>query len=218
MAEMKNNIRQRPNGTWEGRYYGADGKQHSLYMVLSLHFMIFLGFRLPVAHRRGFLSGMRTLCVFVIAVQIEVIVIPARDAAEAVFIARGFRTKAVAVIARQPAPALTLHGGKARQQAALLAEVIHNGLQFFPECRAFQPGRMAEPARPECMAITAKVAPQMADASMLGICLTMAGVQPVLLFCLDRLPDSLLVQIAFNLCEGVLKRIQGCAGIVAVGW
>lgn len=31
MAEMKNNIRQRPNGTWEGRYYGADGKQHSLY-------------------------------------------------------------------------------------------------------------------------------------------------------------------------------------------
>lgn len=31
MTEMKNNIRQRPNGTWEGRYYDMDGKQHSLY-------------------------------------------------------------------------------------------------------------------------------------------------------------------------------------------
>lgn len=31
MTEMKNNIRQRPNGTWEGRYYDVDGKQHSLY-------------------------------------------------------------------------------------------------------------------------------------------------------------------------------------------
>gem|GEM_PF-3753944 len=30
MTEMKNNIRQRPNGTWEGRYYDVDGKQHSL--------------------------------------------------------------------------------------------------------------------------------------------------------------------------------------------
>lgn len=31
MTEMKNNIRQRSNGTWEGRYYDVDGKQHSLY-------------------------------------------------------------------------------------------------------------------------------------------------------------------------------------------
>ena len=31
MTEMKNNIRQHPNGTWEGRYYDVDGKQHSLY-------------------------------------------------------------------------------------------------------------------------------------------------------------------------------------------
>ena len=31
MTEMKNSVRQRPNGTWEGRYYGADGKQHSVY-------------------------------------------------------------------------------------------------------------------------------------------------------------------------------------------
>lgn len=31
MTEMKNNIRQRPNGTWEGGYYDVDGKQHSLY-------------------------------------------------------------------------------------------------------------------------------------------------------------------------------------------
>lgn len=29
MTEMKNNIRQRPNGTWEGRYYDMDGK-HTL--------------------------------------------------------------------------------------------------------------------------------------------------------------------------------------------
>jgi len=26
MTEMKNNIRQRSNGTWEGRYYDVDGK------------------------------------------------------------------------------------------------------------------------------------------------------------------------------------------------
>ena len=26
MTEMKNSVRQRANGTWEGRYYGADGK------------------------------------------------------------------------------------------------------------------------------------------------------------------------------------------------
>ena len=31
MTEMKNSVRQRANGTWEGRYYGADGKQHSVY-------------------------------------------------------------------------------------------------------------------------------------------------------------------------------------------
>lgn len=31
MPNMKNNIRQRSNGTWEGRYYDVDGKQHSLY-------------------------------------------------------------------------------------------------------------------------------------------------------------------------------------------
>ena len=31
MKEMKNGIRQRPNGVWEGRYYDVDGKQHSLY-------------------------------------------------------------------------------------------------------------------------------------------------------------------------------------------
>ena len=31
MSDMKNNIRQRSNGTWEGRYYDIDGKQHSLY-------------------------------------------------------------------------------------------------------------------------------------------------------------------------------------------
>lgn len=31
MKDMKNSIRQRPNGTWEGRYYDNDGKQHSLY-------------------------------------------------------------------------------------------------------------------------------------------------------------------------------------------
>ena len=31
MTEMKNNIRQRSNGTWEGRYYDVNGKQHSLY-------------------------------------------------------------------------------------------------------------------------------------------------------------------------------------------
>ena len=31
MTEMKNSVRQRPNGTWEGRYYGADGKQRSVY-------------------------------------------------------------------------------------------------------------------------------------------------------------------------------------------
>lgn len=31
MTGMKNSVRQRANGTWEGRYYGADGKQHSVY-------------------------------------------------------------------------------------------------------------------------------------------------------------------------------------------
>ena len=31
MTVMKNSVRQRSNGTWEGRYYGADGKQHSVY-------------------------------------------------------------------------------------------------------------------------------------------------------------------------------------------
>lgn len=31
MSKMKNGIRQRSNGTWEGRYYGADGRQHSVY-------------------------------------------------------------------------------------------------------------------------------------------------------------------------------------------
>ena len=31
MTEMKNNIRQRSNGTWEGRYYDVDSKHQSLY-------------------------------------------------------------------------------------------------------------------------------------------------------------------------------------------
>ena len=175
--------------------------------------MCFLRVRFPVSHNLGFLTGMRTLCVLIVAVQIEVIVIPARNAAEAVFIARGFCAEAVVVITRQPASALTSHGGKARQQATLLAEVIHNGLQLFPECHAFQPGRMVEPARPEFVAAPAKVAPEMTNAAPFGICFVLAGIQPVLLFCLDRLPDSLLVQIAFNLRESVLKRIQGCAGM-----
>ena len=74
---------------------------------------------------------------------------------------------------------------------------------------------MIKPASPKFLSAMAKVAAQMTDTSALQILLMIAGIKPVQLVCLQRLPDHALHSFMFRLLKDGLKRIQGRSGVFA---
>ena len=108
------------------------------------------------------------------------------------------------------------HRRKIRQQTAFIAQTIDNRLKLPPKFLIVQLGRMVEPARPELSAASAEIPPQVADTAALSICFFMTRIQPVRLFCFNRFPGYLIIQVVLHVFEYAFKRIQRGAGIITI--